>query len=365
MTNGCGTCKNPDSAGSEKHLKAKEDGIDRSIGRVRRAIQAGVLLATLAAGLQFLLYVDQAAGSGAITVPRPAGVEGFLPIGALMGWKQFFLKGLWDPIHPAAMVILGFAVLIAFFLRKSFCGWFCPVGTIFEMLAKMGRRLFNRNFKLPSIMDILLRGVKYALLGFFLWVIAAMPTARLTAFLGSPYYRTSDVRMLYFFLHISTATAIVLALLAIFSLFIANFWCRYLCPYGALLGIMAAIGPTRIVRDTDQCRNCGECTRVCPSALPVDRKHAVVSPECTACMRCVAACPAKDALGLQTRGIRTEWSGGRLGAVIIGTFVAAVYLATISGHWKSHLSNTAFRAGVHHLVATASRPPDVRHGYRH
>ncbi len=365
MTAGCSSCKTPHPAGNKKKSKTEGVGRGRSIGCVRRTVQAGVLLSALAAGIQFLLYVDQAAGRGAITIPRPAGVEGFLPIGALMGWKRFFLTGSWDPVHPAAMVILGFAVLIAFFLRKSFCGWFCPVGTVSEMLAKMGRRLFKHNFRLPPIMDILLRSVKYGLLAFFLWVIAAMPTDRLTAFLGSPYYRTSDVRMLYFFLHISATTAVVLAVLAVFSIFIANFWCRYLCPYGALLGILAAIGPTRIARDADKCRNCGECTRVCPGALPVDRKHAIISPECTACMRCVAACPAKEALGLKTRGIRVDWSGRRLGAVIVGIFVAVVYLATISGHWESHLSNTAFRAGVHHLVAAAPRPPDVGHGYRH
>ncbi len=62
----------------------------------------------------------------------PAGVEGFPPIGALMGWTRFLATSTWDGVHPAGMVILGFAGLISLLGRKSFCGWFCPVGTLSE-----------------------------------------------------------------------------------------------------------------------------------------------------------------------------------------------------------------------------------------
>jgi polyferredoxin len=66
-----------------------------------------------------------------------------------MGWKLFVLTGIWDPVHPAAMVILGFAGLVSLTLRKSFCGWFCPVGTLSEWLWKLGRRIFGRNYRIP------------------------------------------------------------------------------------------------------------------------------------------------------------------------------------------------------------------------
>jgi hypothetical protein len=55
---------------------------------LRNWIQLAVLVLTLGLGLQFYLFVRQAAGGGTITIARPAGVEGFLPIGALMGWKH-------------------------------------------------------------------------------------------------------------------------------------------------------------------------------------------------------------------------------------------------------------------------------------
>ncbi|MBT4640762.1 MAG: hypothetical protein HOC09_18225, partial [Deltaproteobacteria bacterium] len=79
--------------------------------QVRHWVQLIVFLLTLAIGFQFFLYVRQATGNGPITIARPSGVEGFLPIGALMGWKRFFTNAKWDEIHPAAMVIFGYAMV--------------------------------------------------------------------------------------------------------------------------------------------------------------------------------------------------------------------------------------------------------------
>jgi len=91
---------------------------------LRDWFQLAMLLLCLAIGLQFYFYVQQLTGGGVPTIERPPGVEGFLPIGALMGWKRFLLTGHWDTVHPAAMVIFGFALLLSLLLRKSFCAWF-------------------------------------------------------------------------------------------------------------------------------------------------------------------------------------------------------------------------------------------------
>ncbi|MCG6917817.1 MAG: 4Fe-4S binding protein, partial [Deltaproteobacteria bacterium] len=240
---------------SEEDTKGKKQS-SRSMGKLkgkttpyswglRNYVQLGVLLLTVGIGIQFFIYVHQAGGEGGITVSRPAGVEGFLPIGAVMGWKLFLLTGIWDPIHPAAMVILGFAAAISLGLRKSFCGWFCPVGTLSEWLWKSGRKLFGRNCKLPPWLDFPLRTLKYLLFAFFLWTIFSMSLLAILAFLQGPYYKMSDVKMLYFFTQMSTTTAAVLIILTLVSLVVRNFWCRYLCPYGALMGLLSLGSPTR------------------------------------------------------------------------------------------------------------------------
>lgn len=312
---------------------------------LRNYVQLTIFLVTIGIGIHFFIYFLQASGDGAITVSRPAGVEGFLPIGALMGWKLFVLTEIWDPVHPAAMVILGFAGLISLTLRKSFCGWFCPVGTLSEWLWKLGRKVFGRNYRIPVWLDFPLRSLKYLLLGFFVWTIFSMSRLAISAFLRSPYYKMSDVKMLFFFTRMSATTCVVLAILVLASLVFRNFWCRYLCPYGALTGLLAFVSPTRIQRNSDTCIECKLCSEVCPYHLPVDRKDRIISPECNGCMDCTLVCPGgKNTLELKTIGVRKKfWSTAKLGIVIVAVYVGLVYAATITGHWKSSVLEQEFR----------------------
>lgn len=312
---------------------------------IRNWIQLGVFVLTLAIGLQFGIYVHQASNPGDITVQRPPGVEGFLPIGALMGWKLFLTTGAWDSIHPAAMVILGFAGLVSFVFRKSFCGWFCPVGTLSEWIWRLGARIFGKNRVAPLWLDVPLRSLKYLLLGFFIWIIFSMDSTAISEFLEGPYYKVSDVKMLFFFTRMTGLTLAVLLSLTLASLVVKNFWCRYLCPYGALMGILALIGPTRIRRNPDTCVDCGRCSKICPHRLPVDQKLSIVSPECSGCMDCTEICPVEDTLQLETIGFKNRvWSTVRLGVVVVFLFCSLVYTARISGHWQTSVPESEFRA---------------------
>jgi len=326
-------------------------------GKIRNRVQLMVFVLTAAIGIQFCIYVFQAMDNGAVTVQRPPGVEGFLPIGALMGWKLFAATGTWDPVHPAAMVILGFAGLISLLLRKSFCGWFCPVGTLSEWLGKLGGKIFGKNFKLPPWFDYPLRSLKYLLLSFFIWVIFSMDSTEILAFLLGPYYKVSDVKMLFFFTKMSALAAAALLFLALVSLPVKNFWCRYLCPYGALMGILAFAGPTRIQRNPESCIGCGRCSRICPADLPIDRKLRVHSPECIGCMDCTEVCPVEDTLQFKTAGFgRKAWSTITLGSVIIVLFAGLVYTARITGHWQTRVPETEFR-----LILQKIDSPELTH----
>jgi len=327
----------------------------------RNWFQLGVLLATIGIGFQFFIYVHQASSNGVITVLRPPGVEGFLPIGALMGWKLFLQAGIWDPVHPAAMVLLGFAGFISLALRKSFCGWFCPVGTLSEWLWKLGRGLFGKNYKLPVWLDVPLRSLKYLLLGFFVVIIFSMRSPDILRFLESPYYKISDVKMLHFFTQMSTLTVVVLTVLVLSSLFLRNAWCRYLCPYGALMGLLALCSPTRIQRNPETCIGCKSCSEACPYDLPVDKKRHIISPECNGCMECTRVCPVQNALALKTKGTGvTGWNAAKLGAVIIGIYIMMVYAAGITGHWESSVTETEFRARLQTIDSPEITHPKVR-----
>ena len=327
----------------------------------RNWVQLCIFILTIAIGMQFFGYVRQLSGEGPVTIERPAGVEAFLPIGALMGWKLFVLTGIWDPVHPAAMVLLGFAGQVSLVLRKAFCSWFCPLGTLSEWLWKIGQRLLGGLYRLPVWLDYPLRSLKYLLLGFFVWAIFSMDTGSVHGFLQGPYYKLSDVKMLFFFTRITQLTALVLVLLVLASLLVPNFWCRYLCPYGALMGLLALLSPTRIERDPESCIGCGKCTTACPNNLAVDRKQRILSPECTGCMDCTRVCPEAHTLSLKTLGAgKYRWSTVSLGILILGLFVAAVYSAKISGHWQSQVSAQEARRLIKHIDSPQFTHPQVQ-----
>jgi polyferredoxin len=317
---------------------------DRS-QQTRLAVQLFFLIVTLSVGVQFYLWVRYyETGGASMKVARPDGVEAWLPIAALMNLKAFVLTRAVPEVHAAGMFMLIAFLAISFLNRKSFCGWICPVGTISEWLWQTGQSLFGRTFAPPRRLDVALRGLKYVLLSLFVLVVAAMPVPEIRAFLGSPYGLVADVKMLDFFREMGQATAIVLTVLALLSLVIKNAWCRYLCPYGALMGIVALLSPMRIVRDPDACIDCAKCAKACPAGLPVDVLMSVRSAECTACMSCVAVCPAAGALDLRAGparrgGVVPPWA---LAAAILILFLGIVGYARVAGDWHTSLPDEVY-----------------------
>ncbi|MBW2567795.1 MAG: 4Fe-4S binding protein [Deltaproteobacteria bacterium] len=266
-----------------------------------------------------------------------------MPVGALASWKLFFITGHWDTVHPAAMVILCFAVVSSFVLKKSFCGWFCPIGTLSEWLWKLGERIGWKTWKLHKIIDIPLRLLKYLLLGFFIWVILIkMPGPAIKQFLASPYYKLADAKMLFFFIHPSIITIIFICALIILSFKIKLFWCRYLCPYGAFLGFFSMLSPTRIERNTDFCIDCKQCSNKCPQHLPISEKKRIISAECIGCLECVDACPEKQALSMVTSGLKIKWTPAKIANTLIFLFLLGYCAAQLTGYWHSDVGTKEY-----------------------
>ncbi|HYQ48224.1 MAG TPA: 4Fe-4S binding protein, partial [Thermodesulfovibrionales bacterium] len=163
------------------------DKTDRTYLRYARyAVQWGIFFFLVYAGYRFYFFVEHflAYGSAlqgteeAILRNRFPSVEGFLPIGALMALKLWVTEGIFDNIHPAALVILAAALVLALVLKKSFCGWICPVGAISDSVGKLGRKIFKRNLTVPRYADYVLRSLKYFLMAFFIYVVVLkMPAA--------------------------------------------------------------------------------------------------------------------------------------------------------------------------------------------
>lgn len=332
------------AGGWERWLEGKVGRKGYKTFRVRLLVQTAFAVTCVLLGAQLARFVS-AAREGTLPLPhRPAGVEGFLPISGLLGILDWFRSGSLNQIHPAATMILLVVLAMSLLLRKSFCSWVCPVGFLSEALARLGRGIFGRNFRIWRFLDVPLRGLKYFLLLFFVWAILGMTPAALRAFIESPYNQIADVKTGMFFVELGSLGAAVLLGLAILSVLYKAFWCRYLCPYGALLGIFSWLSPARIRRDPVSCIDCGLCDRVCMARLPVSRKIDVLSPECTGCLDCVAVCPIKDALGVHVG--RRRWEARHYAAAVLLLFLSGYAGARVFGLWENRISDAEY---IHHI----------------
>ena len=176
----------------------------RYVQPLRILIQFCFLGFMLWLGIRFYQFVHGVRSGGtSLFVPRPDGIEGFLPISGLLGLSAWF-KGLGiNTVHPAALVVFITILIVSLLLRRSFCSW------------KTGFSLFRRNLRGPTWLDIMLRGLKYLLLAFFVYsIVFAMSADALHDFIQSDYHKTADVRLLDFFLKISpTALGILVVLI--------------------------------------------------------------------------------------------------------------------------------------------------------
>ena len=312
----------------------------KSLGIVRIAVQWSFLLWVVGIGIRFGMFVNSVErGAASSLVSRPPGVEGFLPIGALTSLKYWLVTGEIHPVHPAALVIFLTILLMSLFAKKSFCSWLCPVGTLSEVVYKLGRKVFGHNFRIWLWLDLLLRGIKYLLLLLFLvFILIGMSGEKVITFLDAPYWAVSDVKMLHFFTKMSGTTMVVLAVLTFLSLFYKMFWCRYLCPYGALLGLVSAMSPFKIRRRATGCTGCQRCSAACPSGLAVHSSTAVSSPECTGCLTCVTNCPERNVLAMQPALWKRPLPVWVFPAVVVFIFMTGTGAGMVSGHWQSSLS---------------------------
>ncbi|MCR5754313.1 MAG: 4Fe-4S binding protein [Acetatifactor sp.] len=192
------------------------------------------------------------------------------------------------------LLIAGGILLITALAGRFFCGYVCLFGSVGDLIYSISKRTLKKKVNIPANIDHKLRWLKYGVLAFLVigvWGLALPVSTSL-----SPWYAFGGLvsgNASSFFAGIKTIGFILLLLIVIASFFIERFFCRYLCPLGAIFSIISRKRFYTIDRDTDKCTSCGLCSKNCSMGLNPHKDEHMRSGECINCMNCVASCPTK------------------------------------------------------------------------
>jgi polyferredoxin len=255
-------------------------------GAWRRLVQGGFLALALAAGLRHLWVADA------------PSVEASCPFGAIETAASLLTGGAFlRNLSSSNLIALGVVLASGAALGRLFCGWACPIGALQDGLAGLSRRIYGRRgaypWRVPRWLDRPLRWLKVLVLGWLLWASVGATAPPLAAF--CPY------RTLFEFGFFSLFSTGVMVTLALLSMIVERFWCRYLCPLGALLTPFNRFSPWRPRVNKSACRRCGRCETICPAGIdPVN--DGATHPECLRCYACADGCRVAGAVSVSARG---------------------------------------------------------------
>lgn len=238
-----------------------------------------------------------------IPILSHASVHAICPFGGVVTLYQLIMTGEYiSKVFPSALILLVISLVMAVLFGPVICGWVCPLGTIQEWVGMLGRKLFRRRYNhfIPEKADRILRYSRYLVLGLVLYFTAKSASLIFADY--DPYFA-----LFHFWTGDTAITALViLAVTLAGALFVERPWCKYACPYGALLGIFNLFRVFQIKRNEALCELDGACDRACPMNIIVSKQKIVRDHQCISCMECTteASCPFAGVVEFSTGGVK-------------------------------------------------------------
>jgi len=231
---------------------------------------------------------------------RIVSVDALCPFGGVESlWAVLSGGDLLKRIAVGSFVLLGATVGLNLLFGRAFCGQFCPLGTLQELFGSLRERLGMARREIPHAVDVPARYLKYVVFVVFAWL--SWVTASLIIRPYDPWVAYHHLTSPELFTSVGVG-AVVLGVSLAGSFIYDRFFCKYLCPMGAFLGLFSKLGFYRVERNADACIDCGVCDTACPVNLEVSSATSpVTDPECIACGQCVVACPKDEALAVKSR----------------------------------------------------------------
>ena len=273
--------------------------------------------------------------TGIIPSEEAVDPEAYCPMGGLQALATYLANNSLPCSMSSLQVMMGIALVAAVVLfSKLFCAYICPLGTVQDLIVKARNAMHIKSLKIRngSFVDKVLRIVKYVLVFWIFYM--TVNASELFCKNLDPYYAvaTGFKGEITLWMSIVSISVVVIG-----SFVIDMFWCRYLCPLGAisnslkfwvwigvffgvyyaanavganipwavLLGAFCVVGYIleianskpkfqilHVTKDDNVCNNCGLCVKKCPYHIDVKSYHAgkVNHVDCTLCGECVAAC---------------------------------------------------------------------------
>ena len=273
--------------------------------------------------------------TGIIPSEEAVDPEKYCPMGGLQAFATYLANNSLPCSMSMVQIAMGFALIAAVVLfSKLFCAYICPVGTVQDLISKARKAMKIKGIKIEngSVADKALRVVKY---GLVFWIFyMTVNASELFCKKLDPYYAiaTGFKGEITLWMSIVSISVILLG-----SFFINMFWCRYLCPLGAisnslkfwiwigvlfgvyfvadvlganipwavLLGAFCIVGYLleifhakpkfqllHVTKNDAVCNNCGLCMKNCPYNIDIKSFHngKVNHVDCNLCGECVASC---------------------------------------------------------------------------
>jgi len=304
-----------------------------------------------------------------------ADFEATCPFGGLQAFGSFLVNSSLTCTMTSIQIAIGLALILAVVLfSKLFCSYICPIGTISEWLGKLGEK-WKVRINISGNLDKVLRVLKYGLL--FITIYFSLASSELFCKKFCPYFSS----VTGFHPDVNVLLGIIALVIVVFgSIFFRLFWCKYLCPLGAIsnifrfflmfaivmvvyilirvvgielgfvwpLAVACILGYVlellsmrsktfplfKIKRHEDICTNCKLCTKNCPMAIEVHKLDTVKHIDCHMCADCIEVCPEKGALTINKRGLK--WCPALVLIILIlaGFIVGRSFeLPTLTEYW--------------------------------
>lgn len=296
-----------------------------------------------------------------------ASLHALCPFGGVTSLYQYIIAGtLVRRIQVSSFVIMWLVFLLAIPFGALFCGWVCPLGTFQEGIASLGKKLLGKRYNrvIPQKLDSVLRFLRYGVLA---WVLLmTVLTSKLVFSDYCPY----DALFNSWTGMAATGGLVVVGLITLLTMVMERPFCKYACPYGALLGITNRFRLVKLKRNPKTCIQCGKCDQVCPMNLAISQRDTINQTQCITCLQCTSqgVCPVENTLNLQMPRFSAVSKSPAvvtplvLGLVIATVFVGGIAIAQSLDVWKTKSGQEPARI-QQGIFAGAYDPADIRGAY--